>query len=43
MMGINVILWNYWGYGHSTKSIWPYAIKRDGVLIANYYKKEFKL
>ena len=30
-LGINVILWNYRGYGFSTKSLSPKNSKQDGV------------
>lgn len=35
--GINVILWNYWGYGKTKGSVNPYKIWRDGVAVVKYY------
>ena len=41
--GINVMYYNYRGYGRSEGTSTPYIIKRDGISIVNYMRKRMKL
>jgi hypothetical protein len=40
---MNVILWNYRGYGRSTGSPSPMKLIKDGEILINYMKEKYKL
>jgi fermentation-respiration switch protein FrsA (DUF1100 family) len=41
--GINVMAWNYRGYGHTKGSPTPYNVKLDGEAILSFLVKDLKI